>query len=138
MYTHQKRANDFFNNMTDEQFESDPRWEELQFKVDDTFQAVTYGKIVITSYSIHYTKLYEEREDHRTERIPDVDVARQKVSGQVGSGDVAHAEARVDPVEKCREDLHASPSPTMSLSPVTVTGMVSRGRGGGPARTFLV
>lgn len=60
LYTHQKRANDFFNSMSDEQFESDPRWQDLSEKVDDTFQEVVYDKIDVLEDLLEKLKDFAE------------------------------------------------------------------------------
>jgi len=47
LYTYYKKGEMFFNNMSEEDFYSDNKWEELQMKMEDTYQDVHYHKLDI-------------------------------------------------------------------------------------------
>lgn len=70
MYTHYKRVTDFFNMMSDKEFYNNPKWEELQMKVDDTFQHIVYEKINTMEDLIE--KLKDFAESNIEEKFKDI------------------------------------------------------------------
>jgi len=58
LYTHFKRADDFFNNMPEDVYYE--KWEDLHNKVDDTHQEVSYNKIDVLEDLIEKLKDFAE------------------------------------------------------------------------------
>jgi len=45
IHTHNKKSEMFFNSMGEEEFYANPKWEQLQNKVEDAYQEVLYDKL---------------------------------------------------------------------------------------------
>lgn len=73
MYTHHKRASDFFQNMPEETYYD--KFEDLDMKVDDTFQAVVYDKIDVLEDIIDKLKDFAESDvEEKFKDIKKIDI----------------------------------------------------------------
>lgn len=56
MYTYHKKGEMFFNNMPEDEFYSDQKWDDLQMKMDDKYQEVLYHKLDVLEELIESLK----------------------------------------------------------------------------------
>jgi hypothetical protein len=73
LYTHHKRASDFFQNMPEEEYYD--KWEDLDTKVDDTFQEVVYHKVDVLEEIIEKLKDFAESDvEEKFKDIKKIDI----------------------------------------------------------------